>query len=209
VVFLEIDKFPMHFTNQNSPGSFKFLRPEIKNKAIEIANSLIGAGFEEDIIEVVALSNAKLWACYSLNEPMGLKKNIPVHLVPHPKGWALISEDGLLVYFIQLSKNEALSKARCLAKNNKLKLYIHSLAGNINDSESFVVNTPISGPEQHLVSEGECWAIKHKGAEKPSFVFETKREAFRKAKWLAQKVHSRLVIHNQQGDIEQRFSFEI
>lgn len=197
----------MSFKNKINPASFNFLRPEVKKKAIEIANSLLRAGLEERVIELIASSNAKLWACHCLNESAG-KKNLHVHLVPHPKGWALISEDATSVYFTISSKNDALSKARSYAKNQKLRLYIHSLSGSINDSESFVVNRPVIGPDQHLVSEGDCWAIKTKAAEKPSLVFESKREAFRKAKWLARRVQSSLIIHNQQGDVEQRLSFE-
>jgi hypothetical protein len=199
----------MAFTTHNYSVPFKSLRQDVKNKAIEIANTLIQMGYAEDIAEMIAFSNAR--QCYSCagNESSVSRKKMNVHLVPHPEGWALISEDATVLYFVFFSKSDALTKARIFAKNEKVKLYIHSLVGNISDTESFVVNRPTRGPEQHLVSEGKAWAVKSIGEERPAFIFETRREAVKKATWLAKKVRSSLVIHNESGDIERRLSFEV
>lgn len=197
----------MSLKSYNCPASFKFLKPEVRSKAVEIANSLMKAGFEESVIEMIAISNAKLWACHSINV-CGGRKNLHIHLVSHPKGWALISEDALMVYFILHSKNEALIRARRIAKNEKLRLYIHASSGNIHDSESFVVNRPMMVSEQSLISNSPSLPRRSSLSEKPELIFETRREAFKNAKWLAREVSSRLQLH-QQSDIEQKFSFGI
>lgn len=181
----------MSFNQINYPVSFKFLNSEVKNKAIEIANSLIQGGFEQEVSEVIALSNAKLWASYFNLKPR--EKNIHVHLVPHPQGWALISEDASLVYFVFSSKNDALVRARAFAKNEKLKLYIHSVAGNINDSESFVVNKPT-----HVYSqEVRRPPMPAKAEDTGSIIFENKRESIRNARWLSRKVYGNIAATNR------------
>lgn len=183
----------MSFTQINYPVSFKFLNPEVKNKAIEIANSLVKGGFELEVSEVIALSNAKLWACYFNLIPR--EKNIHVHLVPHPQGWALISEDASIIFFVFSSKNDALVRARAFAKNEKLKLYIHSIAGNINDSESFVVNRP---PAHIYSAEGQKnSSIPAKAEDTGSIIFENKRESIRKARWLGRKVYGNIAATNR------------
>jgi hypothetical protein len=196
----------MSLKNYNCPASFKFLRPEVRSKAVEIANSLMKAGFEESVIEMIAISNAKLWACYSINETGG--RNLHIHLVSHPKGWALISQDSRMVYFILNSKNEALIRARRIAKNEKLRLYIHAASGSIIDSESFMVNRPIMVSEQQLISYDSSLNQKSHSVGKPELIFEQRKDAFKKAKWLAREVHSKFQF-NHPTDLEQNFSFGI
>lgn len=171
----------MSFTNQNFPVAYRYLRPEVKLKAIEIANSLFRNGFEQQVVEVIALSNAKLWACYSLNEQNKGGRGLHVHLIPHPEGWALISQDASRVYFIRGSKNDALIKARAFAKNEKLRLYIHSPAGNIHDSESFVVNRPVSSPEAQGVA---AVSLSFRVEEGEKANTETRREPVRRPGWV-------------------------
>lgn len=171
----------MSFNRYNYPPSFKMLRQDLLPKAIEIGNSLLKAGYHENIAETIALSNAKLWACFIAVAP-GKKMNL--HLVPHPEGWALISGDASVIYFTCSSKNDALCRSRALAKNEKRKLYIHSPAGNISDSESFMVNQP-AGNETDKQDPVMPEARKE---QRFSVSAQMKREAVKKAKWLANKV---------------------
>jgi hypothetical protein len=135
----------MLYTYNKFPASFAHLRLEERNKAIEMANTLIEEGYAEQMALSIAVSNARQWTCYYFNEGLEGKQNINIHLVPNPKGWALISEDVNTVIFICNAKTEALSKARSYAKNEKLKLFIHSEEGKIYDVESFAVNLPNNG----------------------------------------------------------------
>jgi hypothetical protein len=133
----------MLITRQNLPASFRLLRQDLQNKAIITANRLLEAGYPISIAELIAYSSAKFSPNDSQENKMGANRKNNLHLIPHPKGWALIPGDASSFYFIIGSKRDALFKARILAKNDKLKLYIHSPAGNISDSESFVVNRPV------------------------------------------------------------------
>ncbi|MBX9852220.1 MAG: DUF2188 domain-containing protein [Cytophagaceae bacterium] len=191
----------MPFTSQTYPASFRVLKQEIKNKAIEIANLLVANGYEEGMAEVIAFSNAKLWMCYLANETSG-RKNPGVHLVPHPKGWALISEDAALVHFTSSNRTDALIRSRNLAKNEKLKLFIHSHMGNISDSESFCVNRPGAAQDKIIVENCRNDSMEES---KTTLIADTRRVAVRKAKWIAEKVHASLMI--REDDPKRRLSF--
>jgi len=185
----------MHFTLQGYPASFKMLRQDLIKKAIEIANSLLFNDFNEQVAEQVAISSAKLTG--------GSSSSSRVHLVPHPKGWAIVSGDASIVYSLDSSKSNAMVKARAKAKTEKLRLYIHSLEGNISDSESFVVNSPAQRSviwqeeflEQHIPGPAEM-------------VQERTREAIRKARSFAQKVQSELSIKNSSSDRQSQLSLD-
>ena len=176
----------MQFTRYNYPVSFKMLKQELLLKAIEIGNCLLHAGYKENVAETIAISTAKLWVCYLPDVNGGVAKRTNLHLVPHPKGWALISADASSFYFVCGTRNDALTRSRVLAKNEKLKLYIHSPAGNISDSESFVVNRPVLC-EESTAPDTKAWAVKT-DLVKPSLVDHTRREAVKKAKGLAKKI---------------------
>ncbi|MFL5730135.1 MAG: DUF2188 domain-containing protein [Cytophagaceae bacterium] len=132
----------MPYTYNKFPASFIHMRLEERNKAIAMVKTLIDEGYDDKMAQAIAISNAKQWACYYFNEGLAGKLNTNVHLVPNPQGWALISEDVNTIIFICHDKTEALSKARSHAKNEKLRLFIHSEEGRIHDVESFAVNLP-------------------------------------------------------------------
>jgi hypothetical protein len=141
----------MRHTYNKFPVSFMNLRLAERNKAIEIANTLIEEGYTEPMALSIAISNAKQWAYYHFNEALEGKQNINVHLVPNPQGWALISEDVNTIIFICADKAEALLKSRMYAKNEKMKLFLHTEEGKIYDLESFMVNLP--NKENHTFDE--------------------------------------------------------
>jgi hypothetical protein len=149
----------MPYTYNKFPASFIHLRMEERNKAIEMANTLIEEDYDEQMAQVIAISNARQWAYYYYNEGLSGKMNTNVHLVPNPVGWALMSEDVNTTIFRCVDKTEALLKARIYAKNDKLKLFIHSEQGKIQDIESFAVNLPQKGnrefdEEKMLIDKG-------------------------------------------------------
>lgn len=182
----------------NSLESFKYLKPEVKNKAIGIANALIKIGLDSSIAELVAVSNAKLWACFKSSETTAGAKSPHVHLIPHPSGWALISEDASFIYFTNSFKKDALNKARSIAKNDKLKLFIHSPVGNIHDSESFVVNRPIiCGPEVHSIPVKDLVERTGKnGSHK-----DNNREMQRDSRWLSRNPQARQSSNNSKENL--------
>ncbi|HEY8401429.1 MAG TPA: DUF2188 domain-containing protein [Cytophagaceae bacterium] len=124
------------------PSSFELLRSEVRVKAISIANELICKEFNKEVAYAVAFFNARQWANYHFNNNLSHRENTSVHLIPHPQGWALTSEDGTVVYFMETVVGEAISKARSFAKNHKVKMFIHTEEGLFKDCESFEVNKP-------------------------------------------------------------------
>lgn len=183
---------PMH-----NKGAFQFLKPEVQKKAFEIADCLLAAGIKETVVETIAISNAKLWMITSTNS----KKNTHIHIVPHSEGWALISEDASHVHFVCSSKQDALNKARSYAKNEKLKLYIHSSIGNIHDTESFVVNVPEENFIEARKQQKNVPVISAKAKE------VSKTSSRGSSRWLARKIHSKL-INTAEGNKDSIMSLE-
>ena len=59
----------------------------------------------------------------------------------------------------------------------------------------------LGSPDQHIVFQGGSWAIKPDGAEEPIKVFETRDEALQ---WAARSMNhqgTNLVVHNEDGSI--------
>jgi hypothetical protein len=163
------------------PSSFDVLRPGVRGKAFEMANLLIAEGYHDQVAQTIAIANVKQMACNK--DGLSGAENKHVHLVPNPMGWSLMTENVLTTYFVCDTKNEALIKARSFAKNAKLKLFIHSEEGEINDTESFVVNKPLPVHSQPFTGYGEAMLI------------DNKREVYNKTNFLSKRRHSQLVIN--------------
>jgi uncharacterized protein YdaT len=172
----------MRYTYNKFPVSFRHLRLEERNKAIEIANTLIEEGYTDQTALFIAISNAKQWACYYFNEGLEGKENINFHLVPNPHGWALISEDVNTLIFTCQAKAEALAKARSYAKNEKIRLFIHSEDGKISDLESFAVNIP----------------NKDNGSfDEEKFLIEREKKSMENKSFLPKRRHSQLIFQEK------------
>jgi uncharacterized protein YdaT len=199
----------MPFTKTNCPASFRMLRRELQNKAIEIGNTLLNAGYLENLAEVIAFSTAKLWPRYlSAAEVPNEARKMDVHLIPHPEGWALMSADAASFYFTCQAKVDALFKARMFAKNEKLKLFIHSPAGNISDTESFAVNLPKPETVKSAVVGPPLYIVKYKEAEKRINIPDSKRESVRGTSWLGRKIKNNFWIENESGQTTGTFSHD-
>lgn len=60
---------------------------------------------------------------------------------------------------------------------------------------------------QHVVSEGERWAVKAEGSAEPFAVFRTQNEAWEKAKSIARKERSEAILHGRNGLIRARNAY--
>jgi hypothetical protein len=169
----------------NYPSSFEVLRPVVRGKALEMANILISAGYNYQMAQTIAISNARQLA-FNKDGLLGIE-NKHLHLIPNPNGWALASESLLTIFFICDTKNEALMKGTTFAKNEKLKLFIHSDEGDIIDSESFAVNMPVSATGSNND------ALAPDGAVKEIMLVDSKREVYNKTNFLAKRRHSQLI----------------
>ena len=63
------------------------------------------------------------------------------------------------------------------------------------------------GKNQHVVSQGERWAVKAEGAPEPHSLFKTQGEAWEKAKSIARKERSEALLHGKNGQIRARNTY--
>jgi hypothetical protein len=63
------------------------------------------------------------------------------------------------------------------------------------------------GKNQHVVSQGERWAVKAEGASEPFALFKTQSEAWEKAKSIARKERSEALLHGRNGMIRTRNTY--
>ncbi len=118
----------------------KNLESEIQYWISRITDTLIAHGFHGDIAERIACAGSKN-LIHSIKREL-FQTPVSFHLVPKGSEWAVISENGREIFFIDEDYCKVLAEARQLAKKNKIKLVLHSKEGWAKDSESFQVNRP-------------------------------------------------------------------
>ncbi|MEX1020596.1 MAG: DUF2188 domain-containing protein [Litorilinea sp.] len=107
---------------ENIPAEMVSLSSELRHKAIEIANELLDEGFKLPIAVNLAAAKVSKWA--------GIGNPIPTqHVVPHPDGWAVMRLDASKPTLVTDVKQEAITRAREIAKNQKTVLVIHTQDG--------------------------------------------------------------------------------
>lgn len=63
------------------------------------------------------------------------------------------------------------------------------------------------GKNQHVVSDGEHWAVKVEGLSEPCAVFKTQSEAWERAKSIARKERCEALLHGKNGRIRARNAY--
>jgi hypothetical protein len=63
------------------------------------------------------------------------------------------------------------------------------------------------GKNQHVVKHDSGWAVKGAGNEKPTKVTQTKKEAIAIGKDIAKNQKSELIIHGQDGKIQEKNTY--
>jgi uncharacterized protein YdaT len=107
---------------ENIPSEMLNLTSELRHKAIEIANDLIESGFKVPVAINLAAAKVSKWAGISEPEPTQ-------HVVPHPDGWAVMRLDASKPTVVTDVKQDAVDRAREIAKNQKVILVIHDQDG--------------------------------------------------------------------------------
>jgi len=141
----------MPWSKQNYPASMKNLTSEVRNKAIDIANALVGEEkYQEGRAIAIATAQAEKWAKHR-DKPIR-KKNAegstgqavesgpetdeaPIHVVPdaNGEGWLATQQQKRLAQ--GKSKGDVLKKAREKAQSQKVPLCIHDEQGKVVDEE--------------------------------------------------------------------------
>jgi len=66
-----------------------------------------------------------------------LKKSNNQHVVPHPDGWAVKSENAAKATRVTATQKEAIEIAREIARNQSSELNIHGKDGQIREKNSY------------------------------------------------------------------------
>jgi hypothetical protein len=59
------------------------------------------------------------------------------HVVPHPEGWAVKPEGGKRPSSVHDTQQEAIDRAREIARNQESELFIHRPDGRIRERDSY------------------------------------------------------------------------
>ena len=120
----------MTWSKNYYPDSMKALDEDVRNKAIEIANSLLKDDYDESRAAVVAISQAKEWASKKTIKQMDGNSQ---HIVPHRGKWAILREGNDKISYLYKDKNKSLNKAKEIAENENVDIIIHKKDGTIQE----------------------------------------------------------------------------
>ncbi|OLS03069.1 DUF2188 domain-containing protein [Tissierella creatinophila] len=121
----------MPWTEKDYPDAMKNLEEKTRNKAIEIANSLLDDDYDEPRSIAIAITQAKEWASkIKIIQANGDHQ----HVVPHNGQWAILREGNERVSHVYDTKEEALKKAKEMGKNENVRVIVHKKDGKIQDN---------------------------------------------------------------------------
>jgi len=63
------------------------------------------------------------------------------------------------------------------------------------------------GKNQHVVSQGDGWAVKPEGSQAPIAVFKTQSEAWERAKSIARKERTEALLYGRNGLVRTRSTY--
>lgn len=149
----------MPWNMNDYPSSLKNLSYAARKKAIDIANAMVNAGYDENRAIPIATKQAEEWYEDAGEEevrefekqvdpterddgderyasrPEMLDKN--EHVVPHEDGWAVESKDAKQPSDVYSRKQDAIDRGREIASNKGTCLTIHKQDGTIEKKIQF------------------------------------------------------------------------
>jgi uncharacterized protein YdaT len=147
----------MPWTLNDYPSSMKNLDDATKKKAIDIANSMTDEGYDEGRAIPIAIEQAKEWRKNASNSEIeeyeksgkptersekGKKyENNPErleeaqHVVSHEDGWAVKSSNAKRASNVFDKKQDAIHRAKEIAKNKGTSLKIYKKDGTLQKAE--------------------------------------------------------------------------
>lgn len=150
----------MPWDTNNFPSSLKNLKNAIRNKAIDIANAMVEEGYEENQALPIATKKAKEW--YNNASEHEIRKiekasdnklkshdndnsinpdllNKGEHVLAHKDGWAVQAEDAKQPSEVFEKKQDAIARARQIAKNKGTHLIVLTRDGKVQEKTSYQV----------------------------------------------------------------------
>ncbi len=118
----------MPWNKNDYPDSFKNLEPEVRQKAIEIANALLREGYEESRAISISTTQAREYV-------HGTDDNRPHYEVkPRKDDWVLIKKDGEKAIFKEHTKKNLLDKAKPYVNDKNGVLAVYHEDGSIEQT---------------------------------------------------------------------------
>ncbi|MGP4107578.1 DUF2188 domain-containing protein [Virgibacillus sp. L01] len=149
----------MPWTLNDYPSSMKNLNHVTKKKAIDIANSMIDEGYEEGQAIPIAMEQAKEWRQNADDDEIDSYENNgktierseegkkyesnpgrleeAEHVEPHDDGWAVKSSNAKRASEVFDKKDDAVERAREIARNKGTSLKIYKQDGSVQDQQSY------------------------------------------------------------------------
>ncbi len=133
----------MPWTQQDHPSSLDNLHPEVRQKAIDIANAMLDdTDFDKGRVIAIATQQAENWAqardiplraadAPHDSEVGNAASSTPLHVTPRDRGWAVIREGADRAGRVFDTKREATEHARQRAKAGDTHVVIHDDDGRI------------------------------------------------------------------------------
>lgn len=142
----------MPWTYDDYPASMKNLTPQVRHKAIDMANAMLEEGYQEGRAIAIATAQAEKWAQrrdkpitqdesgktgQALAPPSPEENQPPLHVVLNPseERW-VVRQDKKRVAQAK-EKGDVLHKAREQAQVQRNVVYIHDEQGNVTDEEDY------------------------------------------------------------------------
>ncbi len=125
----------MPWNKDNYPDAMKNLSSATRNKANDIANSLLNEDYEEGRAISIAIATAKNRAESSNKKESHDSEEY--HILPHPDGWAIRKTNAEKASFVFDNKELALDKAENMMKDKGGRLVIHDHEGNIQRHKNY------------------------------------------------------------------------
>lgn len=134
----------MPYTQKEYPNSLKNLPTEVRNKAIDILNSLIEEKhMDENMAIPTAISRAKDWAVnrgidISDSDTDEKEHGKDLYIIPRENQWIIKKEKADRASFVFKNKKDAIDKAFDMAKDMHVNVSIYDADGKIETKRSFV-----------------------------------------------------------------------
>jgi uncharacterized protein YoaH (UPF0181 family) len=129
----------MPWTKGDYPPSLKNFEPRLRGKAVEIANALLGEGYDEGRAIAIATSQAKEWVKDHPQHTHGDQdaENNNLHVVPYDGKWAIKAEGVDEPEDVVPTKAKAVKKALKIASDDNLSAIIHREDGSIETAHNY------------------------------------------------------------------------
>jgi uncharacterized protein YdaT len=199
------------WTKDDYPDSLKNFTEPVREKAIEIANSLLEKqGYSESKAIAIATTQAKQWAARRDIEISTVEgddgptpaKAPEIHVVPADEGWRIRTGDGEDDAAIYEKQSEAISQARVKAHEANTDIIIHRADGKIRERIS--LRRLDDGPTYHVSARDDDWIVIEEGAAR---VLDDKAEAVAVGREIARHQHGALVIHRSDGSVQESHDY--